>query len=204
MFSKTAVSQQYINVNSASAFRCFTDELYKHISSALGNGCRSVVFVCIGTDRSTGDSLGPLIGYKIASLKYKGVYVYGNLENPVHAKNLEEVMKSVSSDCEKPFVVAIDACLGQMDHVGYVGIGEGSIKPGSGVNKELAPVGDMFVTGIVNFGGFMDFLVLQNTRLHVVMKIADLIASGIRYVMWKLEKEGEYSAIGSEGDIMPL
>ena len=33
----------------------------------------------------------------------------------------------------------------------------------SGVNKELAPVGDMFVTRIVNFGGFMDFLILQNT-----------------------------------------
>ena len=199
MLSKTAISQQYINVNSATAFKCFTDELHRHISSALDSGCKSVAFVCIGTDRSTGDSLGPLIGYKIASLKYRGVHVYGNLEKPVHAKNLDEVMKCVSSECNKPFVVAIDACLGQMDHIGYVGIGAGPIKPGSGVNKELAPVGDMFVTGIVNFGGFMDFLVLQNTRLHEVMKIADLIASGIRYVMWKLDKEGEYSAISAEG-----
>lgn len=190
MFSKTAVSQQYINVNSGSAFKCFTDELHKHISRALSNGSRSVVFVCIGTDRSTGDSLGPLIGYKIANLKHKGVYVYGTLENPVHAKNLEEIMKRISTDCKAPFIVAIDACLGRMDHVGYIGIGEGPIKPGSGVNKELAPVGDMFVTGIVNFGGFMDFLVLQNTRLHIVMKIADMVATGIRFVMWKLEKDG--------------
>lgn len=188
MLSKTAVGQQYINVNSVTAFKAFTDELHRHVSSALCNGFKSVVFVCIGTDRSTGDSLGPLIGYKISGLKYKGVYVYGTLENPVHAKNLDEIMKCISSQCEKPFVVAIDACLGQMDHVGYVGIGTGPIKPGSGVNKELAPVGDMFVTGIVNFGGFMDFLVLQNTRLHEVMKIADLIASGIRYVMWDIAK----------------
>ena len=191
MFSKITVSQQYINVNSISAFKCFTDELQKYISRALENGCRSVVFVCIGTDRSTGDSLGPLIGYKIASLKYKGVYVYGDLENPVHAKNLEEIMKRISSECEVPFIIAIDACLGRMDHVGYIGIGEGSIKPGSGVNKELTPVGDMFVTGIVNNGGFMDYLVLQNTRLHIVMKIADLVSTGIRFVLWKLEKENE-------------
>ena len=191
MFSGAAVSQQYIDVNNVSAFKSFTDELYRHIRKALENGCRSVAFVCIGTDRSTGDSLGPLIGYKIANLKYKGVYVYGDLENPVHAKNLEEVMKCVSSDCEEPFIIAIDACLGRIDHVGFVGIGEGSIRPGSGVNKELTPVGDMFVTGIVNFGGFMDYLVLQNTRLHIVMKIADLVATGIRYVMWKLEKDGE-------------
>jgi hypothetical protein len=52
----------------------------------------------------------------------------------------------------------------------------------------------MYVTGIVNFGGFMDFLVLQNTRLHIVMKIADLVAAGIRYVLWRLEKDGEYPA----------
>jgi putative sporulation protein YyaC len=77
-----------------------------------------------------------------------------------------------------------------MEHVGYISVGEGPIRPGSGVNKELAPVGDMFVTGIVNFGGFMDFLILQNTRLHVVMRMADLIASGIRFVIWKLEKNG--------------
>lgn len=192
MFSRTAESQQYIDVNSVTAFKCFTDELYRHISKALGGGYQSLVFVCIGTDRSTGDSLGPLIGYKISSLKHKGVYVYGNLEKPVHAKNLEETMGTVATDCRTPFVIAIDACLGRMDHVGYISIGEGSIKPGSGVNKELKPVGDMYVTGIVNFGGFMDFLVLQNTRLHIVMKIADLIAAGIRYVLWRLEKDGEY------------
>lgn len=200
MFPKTAESQQYINVNSVSAFKCFTDELYRHISRALGNGYRSIVFVCIGTDRSTGDSLGPLIGYKIANLKHQGVYVYGNLESPVHAKNLAEIMDCISTHCCEPFVIAIDACLGRMDHVGFISIGEGSIKPGSGVNKELAPVGNMYVTGIVNFGGFMDFLVLQNTRLHIVMKIADLIATGIRYVLWKLEKDGECPAFDKSVD----
>lgn len=187
--------QQYINVNSASAFKLFTDELYRLLSDALKSGFRSVVFVCIGTDRSTGDSLGPLIGYKLSNLRYKNVYLYGNLENPVHAKNLDQVMESIAINCEDPFIVAIDACLGKIEHVGYIGIGEGPIKPGSGVNKDLAPVGNMYVTGIVNFGGFMDFLVLQNTRLHIVMKIADIVASGIRYVLWKMEKEKAYSMI---------
>ncbi len=193
MSIRTVINQQYINAGSVTAFKRFTDELHMRIRSALEKGSRSVVFVCIGTDRSTGDSLGPLIGYKISGLRSRRVYVYGSLESPVHARNLDEIMKKVETDCEKPFVIAIDACLGSMEHVGYIGIGEGSIKPGSGVNKELAPVGDMFVTGIVNFGGFMDFLVLQNTRLHVVMRMADLISAGIRYVIWKLQKEGELS-----------
>ncbi|MCX7922857.1 MAG: spore protease YyaC [Clostridia bacterium] len=186
MFLKPSLRQEYINVDSSLAFKNFTDTLYSMICKAIDNGYKCIVFVCIGTDRSTGDSLGPLIGYKINNLKYKNVYIHGTLENPVHAKNLDEVMKQINEQYIKPFVVAIDACLGKMDHVGYITIAEGSIKPGSGVNKDLTPVGDMSITGIVNFGGFMDFLVLQNTRLSIVMKMADLISMGIRYVMWKL------------------
>ena len=189
MFLKTSARQQYINIYSISAFKNFTDELYNLILKGLRNGYKSINFVCIGTDRSTGDSLGPLIGYKINGIKYANVFVHGDLDNPVHAKNLDEVMKEIAARHTKPFIIAIDACLGKMDHVGYITIGEGAIKPGSGVNKELTPVGDMFVTGIVNFGGFMDFLVLQNTRLNLVMRMADLVSAGIRYVLWKLREE---------------
>lgn len=189
------LKHQYINANSVSAFQKFTKVLRGHISMALQKGCNSVVFMCIGTDRSTGDSLGPLVGYKLSGLSYKGVYVYGNLENPVHAKNLDEVASRISSECDKPFVIAIDACLGNVNHIGYVGIGLGPVRPGSGVNKELTPVGDMFITGIVNLGGFMDFIVLQNTRLHTVMKMADFIAAGIRYVIWELENEEALNSI---------
>jgi putative sporulation protein YyaC len=96
-------------------------------------------------------------------------------------------MEMVSLKYDRPLIIAIDACLGKMDHVGYISVGEGPIKPGSGVNKDLPPVGDIFVTGIVNFGGFMDFLVLQNTRLCIVMKMADLVSTGIKFVLSKMQ-----------------
>lgn len=186
---KTRANQKFININGITAFNNFTEELYSLIQNGINNGHKSIIFVCIGTDRSTGDSLGPLVGYKIGNMKYKNVYIYGNLDNPVHAKNIAEVMQDIYTKYENPFIVAIDACLGKMDHVGCINIGEGSIKPGSGVNKELDPVGNMFVTGIVNFGGFMDFLVLQNTRLNIVMRMADFVSTGIRFVLWKIKKE---------------
>ena len=163
--------------------------MYAIISKGIGNGCKTIVFVCIGTDRSTGDSLGPLIGYKMDNIRYENVFVHGNLDEPVHAKNLDQVMKKINSKYEKPFIIAVDACLGKTEHIGHITIGEGSIKPGSGVKKDLAPVGDAYITGIVNFGGFMDFLILQNTRLSLVMRMADLIAASIKYVLWKANAE---------------
>ena len=194
MFLRAPKSQHYIKVESSMAFKDFTDKLHLIIDKNLKNGYKSIVFVCIGTDRSTGDSLGPLVGHKINGLSYGNVHIYGTLDSPVHAKNISGVMKTIASKHNHPFIIAIDACLGKMEHVGYITIGEGSIKPGSGVNKDLEPVGNMYITGIVNFGGFMDFLVLQNTRLSVVMKMADLVSRGIRYVMWKLKCDPAISA----------
>lgn len=195
MLAKTICKQIRIDVNSEWAFKKFADALYMLIDSSLKNGYKSIVFVCIGTDRSTGDSLGPLVGYKINDISYENVYIHGSLDEPVHAKNLYMVMERVFERYDRPLVVAIDACLGKMDHVGFITVGEGSIKPGSGVNKDLAPVGDIYITGIVNFGGFMDYMILQNTRLSIVMKMADIISMGIRYVLWKLNCNPELSSM---------
>ena len=48
-----------------------------------------VIFLCIGTDRSTGDSLGPLGGHKLRKCRLKKAAVIGTLDKPVHAMNLE-------------------------------------------------------------------------------------------------------------------
>lgn len=194
MFPGMEYRDSYIDVKSPNAFRIFTNKLYMYLKTAIEQGFKCIVFICIGTDRSTGDSLGPLVGYKLTGMNYSNVYVYGNLDEPVHAKNLNETVKKIYAEHVKPFIVAIDACLGKIENVGCLCIGKGSIKPGSGVKKELLPIGDMYITGIVNFAGIMEILVLQNTRLNIVMKMADIISSGIRHVLLRIENEKEYKA----------
>lgn len=181
-------NQQYIDVNKPFAYRKFSNAFYDLLSDSIEE-YETIVILCIGTDRSTGDSFGPLIGYKLSGMNHENVFIHGTLDNPVHAKNLEENIDRIYERYSKPFVVAIDACLGKMDHIGYISIGKGSIKPGSGVSKELPEVGNIFITGIVNFSGFLEFMVLQNTRLSLVMRMADVIALGIRYAVWKYCQE---------------
>lgn len=139
-----------------------------------------VIVFCIGSDRSTGDSLGPLTGSKLQSM-HRYPHVYGTLDEPVHATNLEETLERLRVQYENPFLIAVDACLGRLDSVGCVTIGKGALKPGAAVKKELPAVGDVYITGIVNVGGFMEHLVLQSTRLQLVMKMAETIASAIAY-----------------------
>ncbi|MBP1755710.1 MAG: hypothetical protein H6Q59_2108 [Firmicutes bacterium] len=160
---------------------------------------RTIIFLCIGSDRATGDCLGPIIGYKLSIQdefghaytgsgfkKYHNYYVYGTLEEPVHAKNLKETVNTIYQSHEDAFVIAIDASLGRSDHVGYITLGEGPLKPGAGVDKDLPAVGDIFITGIVNFSGMLDNMLLQTTRLNVVMMMADQICLAINYCIGKL------------------
>lgn len=138
-----------------------------------------IAVVCVGTDRSTGDSLGPLTGWHLARVGLNRVAIFGNLDEPVHAANLDSILKSLRNSPKKLYTIAVDACLGKSESVGFVSVNRGALYPGSGVNKVLPPVGHVHVTGIVNVGGCMEYLVLQNTRLSLVLKMADTIARAL-------------------------
>ena len=137
---------------------------------------RPHIVLCIGTDRSTGDSLGPMIGTKLQHLHVPRLIIMGTLNEPVHAANLQEHLKIIDTHYRNPFVIAVDACLGRLDSVGCITLADGPLRPGAGVNKELPPVGEAHITGIVNVGGFMEYMVLQNTRLNIVWNMSDKIS----------------------------
>ena len=109
----------------------------------------TLVFLCVGSDRATGDCLGPILGYKLSRLRLPNTVVYGTLEHPVHAKNLGDIITEIHSHIINPFIIAIDASLGKMNHVGYYTLSTEPLKPGAGVNKALPEVGNITITGIV-------------------------------------------------------
>ena len=177
----------YYDTNNRYSPQEFGDQLYQLLHKELMY--RPLVFLCIGSDRATGDCLGPLLGHKLDCSQNGFQYdVYGTLQNPVHAKNLTETMESIHAKYNNPLIVAIDASLGKPSHVGYYTLGKGSLKPGAGVNKELPSVGDYYITGIVNMSGLLDQMLLQTTRLHTVMFLSDRIYEGIRHFFHRFNR----------------
>lgn len=184
-----------IDINKPYALSRFSSEFTDILRVMYTKEYRQLVILCIGSDRSTGDCLGPLVGHKLRLIKYRNVSVYGTLEDPVHAKNLEEMINQIHKNYERPFIIAIDASLGRSSSIGCISIGNGPILPGAGVYKDLPAVGDMHITGTVNMGGFMEFLVLQNTRLSLVMKMSEVISNGIHYGLWKVLLDSKMDGI---------
>jgi len=153
--------------------------LIEKLACCYGENIDGVVLLCIGTDRSTGDCFGPLAGSQLSRERQDFFHIYGTLDQPVHAANLQDYIENIRQTFSNPFIVAIDACLGSVENVGYINICDGPLQPGAGVNKSLPPVGDIYITGIVNVGGFMEYLVLQNTRLNLVMNMSQVLVQGL-------------------------
>lgn len=183
-------------MDSADAPAIIAEGLYRFGLPYL-QGTDELVLVCIGTDRSIGDALGPLIGTQIAGPVGPPATVLGTLDNPVHASNLVDTLQWVESTFQRPLVIAVDACLGRSESVGMLTVGHGSLKPGAGVNKSLPPVGQIYVTGVVNVGGFMEYFVLQNTRLSLVMRMARVAAEGILNGLHRLAEAKQQNALSA-------
>lgn len=156
------------------------DTLSRQIHALLPlNRRRAIVIVCIGTDRSTGDALGPIIGSELRQKPFSPFHIYGTLDAPVHAVNLEKHLATIEARHSRPFVIGIDASLGKHGNVGLISVDEGPLRPGAGVKKQLPSVGEAHITGVVNVSGSMEYFVLQNTRLNLVMQMADVIADSL-------------------------
>ena len=142
------------------------------------------IVLCIGTDRFIGDCLGPLTGTLLSKLNLT-VPILGTLENPVHAVNLRKTISHIKTHYKDHRIIAVDACLGTSQSIGYIQIKEGSIQPGRGVGKKLSHVGDCSIVGIVDEAvesedyEYENYIRINNVRLGLVMKMSETIAKGI-------------------------
>lgn len=137
------------------------------------------VVVCIGSDRVTGDCLGPLVGHFLTEVFDTPAFVYGTLSNTVTAANLNLVLPFIKSRHSGQKILVVDASVGTKDSLGIITASKGSILPGSGCGKVLPEVGDYSITAVVAESSATTYSNLQNTKLSFVYSLAASIAGSI-------------------------
>lgn len=152
-------------------------------ADAVQKPWKDIVVICIGTDRSTGDSFGPLTG-RLLTRRSFNVPVLGTLDQPVHALTLERTLLDID---ERSLVIAVDSQLGNAQSVGGIGVRNGSLRPGAALGKDLPHVGDVSIVGTVAEMNISPFHTLQNVPLGLVFQMAELTAKTIRAAIKKVE-----------------
>lgn len=161
--------------------RTLTETLRSYLTVPYAEG-REILVVCIGTDRSTGDSFGPFTGSLLKSTT-SYPHIYGTLTHPIHSKNFLAETTYLYRSFTDPYIIAIDASLGSSELVGSIRVRGGSLRPAAAFARPLPPIGDLAVTGIVGASGSYDYLTLQSTRLGLVAHMASHLAEALSSVL---------------------
>ncbi|KXH81945.1 spore protease YyaC [Sporosarcina sp. HYO08] len=139
--------------------------------------CNEIVFLCIGSDRSTGDAYGPLVGTMLEESHFP-YPVFGTISEPVHAINLEKVLKDIHSRFTDPMIIGVDACLGDHHQIGSILLKEGPFIPGNAIGNPLIEVGTYHLKAVVNYlDPHFPVNSLNTTRLDTVMNLSKITSA---------------------------
>ena len=136
------------------------------------------IVICVGSDLVLGDSLGPLVGTMLRKRDVRS-YVYGTLNYPITAKEVEYASKYLKQMHPDSFSIAIDAAVGNADDVGLIRVLDKGLKPGLGVDKNLGVIGDLSIIAVVAEKSLQNHSLFNLTHLNLVYKMAERIADGI-------------------------
>ena len=146
-------------------------------------------FVCIGARKHicTLDSVGPRVGDKLFNAGIP--YVYGTNAEPYNGLTYQEMNKKLAQILSlNTKIIAIDISSTTKEHkIGKVELTQGSIFPGSGVGKNMPPVGDYAIRAFImraNERHFLSDYVLKNSieygaKLSLVYEMTNLISGAI-------------------------
>lgn len=146
---------------------------------------KTAIFVCIGTDAVTGDSLGPLVGTMLRQKLGGRTYVFGSLDKPVTARDVNVIAEFVKRAYPYEKTVAIDAALGKREEIGGIKISDRPVKPGLGVEKDLAEIGDASIIAVVD-EKTSPKASLSSVRLSLVYSLAEAISEAVKEYFDKL------------------
>lgn len=157
----------------------------RNASIVLGEALKEVLgekilIFCIGTDKYIIDSLAPLLGSLLIDSGIS-LQVFGTLDSPIHAENIEMMIKEIKNKFPEYKIIAIDACLGDRDDVGLIKFKEGSISPGAGISKKHTAIGDYKIKVIIEKREASNYLLQLPIRLRYIFKMAVVIRDSFKY-----------------------
>ncbi len=190
----TNISNKNIKYNK---FMC---DFYNQFSK-INNNYSDLVFLCIGTDRMTGDCFGPLVGNRIKEAIGNNnikCTVYGDLENPLIYSGIDKSLKEINEKCDNPCIIAIDAALSNESNIGKILVRKGGLKFGVAINKGRREVGNISIKAIIGRNyktTHQNMELLQNTSLNFVMNLANIVSGGIVEIIKREYNNFAYSKI---------
>lgn len=144
---------------------------------------KNPVFLCIGSEKISGDSLGPAVGDFLTGKYNQKCFVYGTTNRSVNGENLEEYLDFIFSVHKDSPVIAVDACLGKSANIGKIKISATGVCPKKAVTGINKNVGDLGILGVVGETSTNALYQLMTVPIVNVENLGDKIAFMLNYAI---------------------
>ena len=148
----------------------------------LNEDYSNVIILCIGTKKVVGDSVGPLVGENIKYLENDYIKIYGALENTINFNNAKNILTEIYEKFDNPYIITIDAALGNKENMGKVILTKGYIKIGKALEKSICFYSNLNIKCVVgkNTNSMINNLAeLKNVDKKEVENIVNMVSVGI-------------------------
>ena len=167
----------------------FVKEFEQRISELyVENDYSNLVFLCIGTNKIIGDSVGPIVGNYLKKLQNEYLQIYGTLDDTINFFNAKDVIEGIYQNLENPYLITIDAALSNSNNKGDIVLSEGYIKIGKALQKSICFYSDINIKCIVGKSYLekeKNIKELEKVSLAEILGMAELVATGIKNVLKK-------------------
>ena len=146
----------------------------------------NIVILCIGTKSVTGDAIGPLVGESIKYLENEYVKIYGNFKDTINFKNAREVLSKIYEEYRNPYIITIDAALGNKETVGKILLSKGYIKIGKALEKNICFYSNINIKCVICLNANSkqnNILELKKIKYSEVFEMANLVSQGIKQAL---------------------
>lgn len=174
-------------------------------SNILKNNKRNknLIFLCIGTNKVIGDSIGPLVGTNLKrdfknNMKFKEDYnievncikIFGDMINNVSYNNIEENIQNIKNTIQDSYVIVIDSALSTENNIGKIFVYNKGLKYAESLKRDKEIIGDMSIKVVVGKNAqnrFKNFKILKNISSQRVIMLSNIVSKGIIDAMCLVE-----------------
>ena len=128
---------------------------------------KNLVFLCIGTTKIIGDSVGPKVGDKLKDL------------------NVDDYAKMIKQRHKDDTVVVIDSALGKIGDVGTIKVTRNGIKPGGAFDKDKQRIGDIGILAVVGDAEGDRMKELKTREESFIVDLADKVVDFVGGLLFK-------------------
>lgn len=129
-----------------------------------------LLFLCIGSEKISGDCIGPIVGTLLKE-KYRLPFpVLGTEENSVNGTNIRAYKENIKKHFPDYKIIAVDSAVGDEKDLWTIKIREGGVRAGGALDPKVEYVGEVGILAVV---GSKKGNVLENLLAAPYSRIVD-------------------------------